>query len=69
MAELDRELTRGERAVAGVDRLNDLASPLRELARAAVEMRRRVRARPHRVRRDADHNSGRAGGDDEAPVI
>ena len=37
MAELDRELTRGERAVAGVDRLNDLASPLRALARAAFD--------------------------------
>src|SRR5271166_3728895 len=34
MAELDRELTRGERAVASVDRLNDLASPFRALAQA-----------------------------------
>ena len=36
MAELDRELTRGERAVAGVDRLNELASPFRALARRGL---------------------------------
>ena len=45
MAEVDRELTRGERAVAGVDRLSDLASPLRTLAQAAFEIRQRVRDR------------------------
>jgi len=67
MAELDRELTRGERAVAGVDRLNDLASPLRALARAAFDARRRVRGRPHRVRKDDAADSG-AGGGDEAPA-
>ncbi len=43
MAELDRELTRGERAVAGVDRLNELTSPLRAIARAALEAGRRAR--------------------------
>ena len=32
MAALDRELTRGERMVAGVDRLDRLAAPLRALA-------------------------------------
>ena len=45
MAELDRELTRGERAVAGVDRLNELASPFRAIARAAFEAGRRTRGR------------------------
>ena len=67
MAELDRELTRGERAVASVDRLNDLASPLRALARAALDARRRVRERPHRVRRDDASDSGDAGDGDRAP--
>ena len=37
MAELDRVLTRGERAVAGVDRLNALASPFPALAQAAFD--------------------------------
>jgi AcrR family transcriptional regulator len=67
MAELDRELTRGERAVAGVDRLNDLTSPLRTLARAALDVRRRMRERPHRVRRDAAR-PGEAGDEHEAPA-
>ena len=58
MADLDRELTRGERAAAGVDRLNDLASPLRAFARAALDARRRIRERPHRTRRNADHDLG-----------
>ncbi len=62
MAELDRELTRGERAVAGVDRLNGLASPLRALARAAFDARRRTRERSHRVRPDDD---GQLDGDAE----
>jgi hypothetical protein len=50
MAELDRELTRGERAVAGVDRLNDLTAPFRAIAEAAFDARRRLRDRSHRVR-------------------
>ena len=41
MAELDRTLTRGERAVAGVDRISAFAAPFTALARAAVEARRR----------------------------
>ncbi len=45
MAELDRVLTRGERAVAGVDRLSALASPLTTLARAAYDASRRGRQR------------------------
>ena len=68
MAELDRELTRGERAVAGVDRLNGLVSPLRALARAAFDARRRMRERPHRVRPDDDGQSRGDGEDDQAPA-
>jgi AcrR family transcriptional regulator len=43
MAELDRVLTRGERAAAGVDRLSALASPFTGLAQAAFEAGRRAR--------------------------
>ncbi len=50
MAELDRELTRGERAVAGVDRLSGLAAPFRALALAALEARHRIRTQPQRRR-------------------
>jgi AcrR family transcriptional regulator len=66
MAELDRELSRGERAVATVDRLNDLASPLRALAAAALDARRNMRRRPQRVRKD--EAADQAGGEDEAPA-
>lgn len=53
MAELDRELTRGERAVAGVDRLNDMAAPFMAFARATMEAGRRMRERGRsNVRRD-----------------
>ena len=45
MAELDRVLTRGERAVAGVDRLNDLAAP----PQGAGEGRARRRRAPQRT--------------------
>jgi AcrR family transcriptional regulator len=51
MAELDRVLTRGERAAAGVDRLSALASPFAALAQAAIDAGRRARrggARPAR---------------------
>jgi AcrR family transcriptional regulator len=68
MAELDRELTRGERAVASVDRLNDLASPFRALARAAFDARRQTRERPNRAKRDDAADSGGAGDGDEAPA-
>jgi AcrR family transcriptional regulator len=60
MAELDRELTRGERAVAGVDRLDRLASPLKAVARALFDQRGRAleafRRRPRQPDepRDAD---------------
>jgi AcrR family transcriptional regulator len=60
MAELDRELTRGERAVAGIDRLDRFAAPFKAVALAAFEQRRRARdafrRRPREsdARRDAD---------------
>jgi AcrR family transcriptional regulator len=48
MAELDRALTRGERAVAGVDRLSAIAAPFAAIARAAVDAGRRARSRGSR---------------------
>lgn len=69
MAELDRELTRGERAVAGVDRLNDLASPFRALAQAAFNARRRMWERPRCVRKDDEaEGAGDVGSEGEAPA-
>jgi AcrR family transcriptional regulator len=59
MAELDRVLTRGERAAAGVDRLSALMSPFTALAQAAFDAGRRARrAGPPAARKDDD------GGDD-----
>jgi AcrR family transcriptional regulator len=66
MAELDRELTRGERAVAGVDRLNELASPFRAIARAAFEAGRRTRGR-RRARKNDDFEPASDVG--EAPLV
>ena len=66
MAELDRELTRGERAVAGIDRLNELAFPFRAIARAAFEAGRRTRGR-RRARRDDDFEAASDAG--EAPLV
>ena len=43
MAALDRELARGERAVAGVDSLDRIAAPFRAAALAAFASRRRAR--------------------------
>ena len=43
MAELDRVLTRGERAVAGLDRVSALTSPFSAMAKAAFDAGRRVR--------------------------
>src|ERR1700735_1875382 len=43
MAELDRVLPRGERAVAGLDRVSALTSPFSAMAKAAFEAGRRVR--------------------------
>ena len=42
MAALDRELTRGERFVAGIDRLERMTSPLRSLAEMARRRRNRA---------------------------
>jgi AcrR family transcriptional regulator len=66
MAELDRELSRGERAVAGVDRLNGLTAPFRALVQSAFDVRRR-RQRPRRVRavaEDADAIDADRGNDE-----
>ena len=54
MAELDRVLTRGERAAAGVDRLSALASPFTALAQAAFEAGRRARRGGSRAARKDD---------------
>jgi AcrR family transcriptional regulator len=52
MAALDRELSRGERLVARIESLDRFATPLKSLARAAFETRRRAsdafRNRPRR---------------------
>ena len=42
MAALDRELTRGERIASRVDDLDRFAGPLKALARAAFDSRRRA---------------------------
>jgi AcrR family transcriptional regulator len=54
MAELDRVLTRGERAVAGLDRVSALASPLSAMAKAAFDAGRRVRRGGNRPTRKGD---------------
>jgi AcrR family transcriptional regulator len=60
MAELDRELTRGERAAASVDRLSALARPFTALARAAMDAGRgrRERRQPRRHRKDDGDTEG-----------
>jgi len=63
MAELDRVLTRGERAAAGVDRLSALATPFTTLAQAVFEARRGARQRGARPSRKDD------GGDEGATVV
>jgi AcrR family transcriptional regulator len=54
MAELDRVLTRGERAAAGVDRLSALAGPFAALAQAAFDASRRARRSGSRAARKDD---------------
>ena len=56
MAELDRALTRGERLVGRVESVDRFAGPLKALARAAFETRRRAteRFRDRGRRRDSD---------------
>jgi AcrR family transcriptional regulator len=63
MAELDRVLTRGEQAAAGVDRLSALATPFTTLAQAVFEARRGARKREARPSRKDD------GGDEAATVV
>jgi AcrR family transcriptional regulator len=54
MAELDRVLTRGERAVAGLERVSALTSPLNAFAKAAFDAGRRVRRGGSRPARKAE---------------
>jgi AcrR family transcriptional regulator len=56
MAELDRVLTRGERAAAGVDRLRALAGPFTALAQAAFDASRGARRGGARPSRKDDHS-------------
>lgn len=59
MAELDRVLTRGERAVAGLDRVSALTSPFSSMAKAAFDAGRRVRrgrSRPARKDEPGDED-------------
>ncbi len=55
MAELDRVLTRGERAAAGLDRVSALASPLGAFAQAAFEAGRKARRSGSRPARKEGH--------------
>lgn len=68
MAELDRELTRGERAVARVDRISEIAAPFRALAQAALDARRRLRDRPRRGLGRDDADLGDAVPEEDAPA-
>jgi len=54
MVELDRMLTRGERAVAGLDRVSALTSPFSALVQAAFEAGRRARRGGSRPARKDD---------------
>jgi AcrR family transcriptional regulator len=54
MAELDRVLTRGERAVAGLDRVSALATPFGAMAKAAFDVGRRARRGGSRPARKHD---------------
>jgi AcrR family transcriptional regulator len=59
MAELDRVLTRGERAVAGLDRVSALTSPFSAMAKAAFDAGRRARrggSRPARKDESGDED-------------
>jgi hypothetical protein len=65
----DVELTRGERAVANVDRLNDFAAPLRALAQAAFNARRGMQDRGGRAARARGRGDpDEASPEDEAPA-
>jgi AcrR family transcriptional regulator len=62
MAELDRVLTRGERAVAGLDRVSALASPFGAFARAAFDAGRRARRGRSRPRSKEDSSDEEVAG-------
>ena len=63
MAALDRELSRGERLVAQVERFDRFAGPLKALARAALDTRKRAvdsfRARGRRGEGEPDRHEQR----------
>jgi AcrR family transcriptional regulator len=64
MAALDRELTRGERIVGKVESFDRFAGPLKALARAAFDARRRAgESFRRRTRRDAKPDSRERGTD------
>src|SRR5208282_4921758 len=63
MAELDRALSRGERAAAGVDRLSAWAAPFATFARAAFDAGRKARQRGTRASRKDD------AGDEDAQAL
>ena len=54
MAELDRVLTRGERAVAGLDRVSAITSPVTAFVQAAFDAGRRARRGGNRSARKDD---------------
>jgi AcrR family transcriptional regulator len=69
MAELDRALTRGERAVANIDRLNELATPFRAMAQAVFDVRRRTRETRRAQKGESVEGAGDAGDASDAPLI
>jgi AcrR family transcriptional regulator len=64
MAELDRVLTRGERAVAGLDLVSALTSPFSAIAKAAFDAGRRARRGGSRRPTPKDDL-----GDEDAPAL
>jgi AcrR family transcriptional regulator len=58
MAELDRVLTRGERAVANLERIDQFAAPIKAIARAAFEARGKLREAGRRRARPSSEDEG-----------
>lgn len=58
MAELDRVLTRGERALANLERIDRFAAPIRAIARAAFEARGRWRGAGRRRAKAPSEDDG-----------
>ncbi len=54
MAELDRVLTRGERAVAGLDRVSAITNPVAAFVQAAFDAGRKARRGESRSARKDD---------------